>query len=132
MLEDYAHAAVLDAANRLGKKLVLMVENLQALCENVDDDFGWKLRGTLQSEPQIILLATATSRFERLDDAQEPFFELFRTVQLEPLNTEECRRLWQVVSGDTVSGREIRPLEILTGGSPACWSSLPGSRSTGL
>ncbi len=118
MLEDYAHAAVLDAANRLGKKLVLMVENLQALCENVDDDFGWKLRGTLQSEPQIILLATATSRFERLDDAQEPFFELFRTVQLEPLNTEECRRLWQVVSGDTVSGREIRPLEILTGGSP--------------
>ena len=118
MLEDYAHAAVLDAANRLGKKLVLMVENLQALCENVDDDFGWKLRGTLQSEPQIILLATATSRFERLDDAQEPFFELFRTVQLEPLNTEECRRLWQIVSGDTVSGREIRPLEILTGGSP--------------
>ena len=88
----------------------------KALCENVDDDFGWKLRGTLQSEPQIILLATATSRFERLDDAQEPFFELFRTVQLEPLNTEECRRLWQVVSGDTVSGREIRPLEILTGG----------------
>ena len=118
MLEDYARAAVLEAATRLGKKLVLMVENLQALCENVDDDFGWKLRGTLQSEPQIILLATATSRFERLDDAQEPFFELFRTVQLEPLNTEECRRLWQIVSGDTVSGREIRPLEIMTGGSP--------------
>ena len=118
MLEDYARAAVLEAATRLGKKLVLMVENLQALCENVDDDFGWKLRGTLQSEPQIVLLATATSRFEGLDDAQEPFFELFRTVQLEPLNTEECRRLWQIVSGDTVSRREIRPLEILTGGSP--------------
>ena len=118
MLEDYARAAVLEAATRLGKKLVLMVENLQALCENVDDDFGWKLRGALQSEPQIILLATATSRFEGLDDAQEPFFELFRTVQLEPLNTEECRRLWQIVSGDTVSRREIRPLEILTGGSP--------------
>ena len=54
MLEDHARAAVLDAANRLGKKLVLMVENLQALCESVDDDFGWKLRGALQSEPQII------------------------------------------------------------------------------
>ena len=118
MLEDHARAAVLDAATRLGKKLVLMVENLQALCEDVNDDFGWKLRGVLQSEPQVILLATATSRFEELDNAKEPFFELFRTVQLEPLNTEECRRLWQIVSGDTVSGREIRPLEILTGGSP--------------
>ena len=115
-LEQHAQAAVLDAADRLGKKLVLMVENLQALCR--DEDFGWKLRGALQSEPQIMLLATATSRFKGLDDAEQPFFELFRIVDLEPLVTEECRRLWQVVSGDVVSGREIRPLEILTGGSP--------------
>ena len=117
-LADRARAAVLEAADRLGKKLVLMVENLQALCGNVDKHFGWKLRGSLQSEPQIILLATATSRFEGLDDAEQPFFELFRIVALEPLATEECRRLWQVVSGDAVSEREIRPLEILTGGSP--------------
>ena len=117
-LADRVRAAVLEAADRLGKKLVLMVENLQALCGNVDKDFGWKLRGSLQSEPQIILLATATSRFKGLDDAEQPFFELFRIVALEPLATEECRRLWQVVSGDAVSEREIRPLEILTGGSP--------------
>ena len=117
-LEDHARAAVLEAADRMGKKLVLMVENLQSLCENVDDDFGWKLRRVLQSEPQIMLLATATSRFAGLDDAEQPFFELFRMMGLDPLNTEECRRLWQVVSGDAVTEREIRPLEILTGGSP--------------
>ena len=117
-LADRVRAAVLEAADRLGKKLVLMVENLQALCGNVDKDFGWKLRGSLQSEPQIMLLATATSHFEGLDDAEQPFFELFRVVALEPLTTEECRRLWRVVSGDVVSKREIRPLEILTGGSP--------------
>ena len=117
-LADRVHAAVMEAADRLGKKLVLMVENLQALCGNVDKDFGWKLRAVLQSEPQIMLVATATSRFEGLDDAEQPFFELFRIVALEPLATEECRRLWQVVSGDEVTVREIRPLEILTGGSP--------------
>ncbi len=117
-LADRVRALVLEAADRLGKKLVLMVENLQTLCGNVDKDFGWKLRGTLQSEPQIMLLATATSRFEGLDDAEQPFFELFRIVALEPLATEECRRLWQVVNRDAVSRREIRPLEILTGGSP--------------
>ena len=117
-LEEHARAAVLEAADRLGKKLVLMVENFQGLCENVDDDFGWKLRGALQSDPQIMLLATATSRFEGLDDAREPFFELFRIVGLQPLTTDECRRLWQVVSGDEVREREIRPLEILTGGNP--------------
>ena len=117
-LEARARATVLDAADRLDRKLVLMVENLQALCESVDDDFGWKLRGVLQSEPQIILLATATSRFRGLDDAREPFFELFRILRLEPLDTGECRRLWRAVSGDEVGGREIRPLEILTGGNP--------------
>ena len=117
-LEEHARAAVLESADRLGKKLVLMVENFQALCENVDDDFGWKLRGVLQSEPKIMLLASATSHFEGLDDAQQPFFELFRIVGLQRLSTDECRRLWQVVSGDAVNEREIRPLEILTGGNP--------------
>ena len=117
-LEGHARAAALEATDRTGKQIVLMVENLQTLCGDVDDDFGWKLRKTLQSEPRIILLATATSRFTGLDDAKEPFFELFRIIRLEPLDTEECRRLWQMASGDTVSEREIRPLEILTGGNP--------------
>ena len=117
-LEERARAAVLETTDRLGKQLVLMVENLQALCEHADDDFGWKLRRVLQSEPQIILLATATSRFKGLDDAREPFFELFRILRLEPLDIGECQLLWQMVSGDRVSEREIRPLQILTGGDP--------------
>ena len=118
LLEGHVRTTVLDAADRLDKKLVLMVENLQALSENVDNDFGWQLRKVLQVESQVILLATATSRFEGLDDVTQPFFELFRIVDLQRLSTEECRCLWQVVSGDEVSGREIRPLEILTGGNP--------------
>ena len=65
-----------------------------------------------------MLLATATSRFKGLDDATQPFFELFRTLGLDPLAIEECQRLWHVVSGDAVGEREVRPLQILTGGSP--------------
>ena len=118
LLEDRAFAAVVDAADRLDKQLVLMVENLQALSQSVDDDFGWKLRKVLQCEPQIMLLGTATSRFAALDDAKQPFFEFFRFVSLEPLDTKSCRYLWEMVSGQSVAEREIRPLEILTGGNP--------------
>ena len=125
-IHERAKAAVLDAADRLGRKLVLMVENLQSLCRDVDEDFGWKLRGALQSEPQIMLLASATSHFKGLADAEQPFFELFRVVELQPLATEECRRLWQVVTGDTVSGSDIRPLEILTGGNPRLLAIVAG------
>ena len=116
--EERAHAAVLEAADRLGRRLVLMVENLQALSAAVDEDFGWKLRKTLQAEPQIVLFATATSRFKGLDDAAQPFFEQFRIVDLEPLDTDECRHLWHMVSGDVGRRSEIEPLRILTGGSP--------------
>ena len=118
---DYAHrarATVLEAADQLGKQLVLMVENLQDLCDDVDADFGWQLRESLQMEPAVMLLATATSRFKALDDAKEPFFELFMTIALEPLGTEECRRLWQAASSEPIDRRDVRPLEILTGGSP--------------
>ena len=118
LIEARARAAVLNAADRLGKQLVLMVENLQDLCGEVDEDFGWKLREALQSQPEIMLLATATSRFKGLDDATQPFFELFRTLGLDPLAIEECQRLWHVVSGIAVGAREVRPLQILTGGSP--------------
>lgn len=117
-LEGSARAAVLGAADRLGCKLVLMVENFQALREVVDKDFGWKLREVLQTEPQIMLVGSATIRFDGLDDAAQPFFELFRIIDLKPLNTNECRHLWKVVCGDVMSDRQMRPLEILTGGSP--------------
>ena len=117
-IEECARAAFLEAADRLDRKVVLMVENLQALCSDVDDDFGWQLRQTLQSEPRLMLLATATSRFRGLDDANQPFFELFRIVELEPLDTDACRRLWNMVSDDQQTNREIKPLRILTGGSP--------------
>ena len=113
-----AKAALLDAADRLGRRLVLMVENLQSLCEEVDEDFGWQLRQSLQSDPEIILLATATSHFEALDDASAPFFELFRILRLEPLSTAECQRLWHVVAGEQRDAKQMRPLEIFTGGNP--------------
>ena len=116
--EAQARATVLDAADRLGKRLVVILENLQSLCRDARDEFGWQLREVLQTEPQIILLASATSRFRALDDVGEPFFEMFRIVGLEPLDTEESGRLWQIVSGKPATVPEVRPLQILTGGNP--------------
>ena len=117
-IDQLALAKIMEIANWLGKKLVLMIENLQSICSNVDHDFGWKLRAVLQTEPQIILLSSATNHFQRLDDPSEPFFELFREIQLKPLNTEACCRLWGQLSDHPVNQAAVRPLEILTGGNP--------------
>ena len=117
-VEESARTVALEAAQRLGRKLVLMVENCQSLFDDVDERFGWGLRKTLQTEPNVVLLGTATVRMAALSDVGAPFYEFFRTLPLAPLPLRECKVLWEAVSGETRTEREIRPLQILTGGDP--------------
>ena len=117
-LEENARTVVLDAAKTLGRKLVLMVENCQSLFDDVDERFGWGLRKTLQAESNVMFLGTAATRLAALDDVRAPFYEFFRQLLLKPLPLDECRALWEATSGSARSEREIRPLQILTGGDP--------------
>ena len=111
--------AVLDFSDRNAKRLVLFVENLNTLFRDVSDpDAGWRLRKVLQTEPRIILLASATRRFDQIDDPDQALYDLFRVTSLRPLGTEECTNLWQTVSGREVRQETIRSLRILTGGNP--------------
>ena len=108
-----------DFADREGKRLVLVVENLNMLLGDIgDDDVGWQLRHTLQTESRIVLLASATSRFDEMGDPEQAFYDLFRVLALRPLDTEDCAILWQAVSGRPRAPQTIRALRILTGGSP--------------
>ena len=110
---------VLDLAERQDKRLVLIVENLNTLFSDmVDAEAGWRLRHTLQNEARIILVGSATSRFEEIDSPDHALYDLFRVITLRPLDTEECAVLWQTISGQPADKRGIRPLEILTGGNP--------------
>ena len=119
MLGERCLAALLDFSDREGRRLVLMVENLNMMFrEMADPDAGWRLRKTLQTEPRIILLASATSRFAEIDQPKQAFYDLFRTLTLHPLDTNECADLWEAVSGRRQPPEAIRSLEILTGGSP--------------
>ncbi len=118
-LGDRCLGALQDFADREHKRLVLFVENLNMLLEDTgDDDTGWWLRQTLQTEPRILLLASATSRFDEMDDPGRAFYDLFRVQQLRPLDAEDCATLWQAVSGRRRAPETIQALRILTGGSP--------------
>ena len=111
--------AVLDFSDRNAKRLVLFVENLNTLFRDVSDpDAGWRLRKVLQTEPRIILLASATRRFDQIDDPDQALYDLFRVTSLRPLGTEECTTLWQTISGREARQETIRSLRILTGGNP--------------
>ena len=112
-------AALLDFSDHEGKRLVLLVENLNMMFRDITDQYlGWRLRKILQTEPRIVLLASATSRFDEIDHPEHALYDLFRTLTLRPLDTNECAVLWETVSGQSRPPETIRSLEILTGGSP--------------
>ena len=118
-LEDRCLGVLQDFADREETRLVLVVENLNMMFRDMgDDDAGWRLRKVLQTEPRIVLLASATSRFDQMNDPKEALYELFRVIRLHPLDTEGCATLWQTVSGQARAPQTIQALRILTGGSP--------------
>ena len=119
LLAERCLCALLDFSADVGKRLVLTVENLNMMFKDIaDQDAGWRLRKTFQTEPRIILLGSATSRFEQIDRPDQALYDLFRRITLCPLCTRECRVLWKAVSGECPPDGRMRSLQILTGGSP--------------
>lgn len=117
-LAERCLGALLDFSDHIGKRLVLLVENLNMLLGDMDHDAGWRLRKTLQTEPRVILLGSATSRFSEIDRTDQALYDLFRVITLRPLDTTECGLIWKSISRKSPPHGKIRSLEILTGGSP--------------
>ena len=119
VLADRCLGALQDFSDREGKRLVPIVENLNMMFRDIADrQAGWRLRQTLQTEPRILLLASATSRFQEIDDPKRALYDLFRMLKLDPLTAEQCSVLWETVSGRPRPPKTIRALKILTGGNP--------------
>jgi tetratricopeptide (TPR) repeat protein len=118
-LRQRALAQLMDFADAQGKRILLVVENLNMLfAEQLGKHDDWELRHTLQNEPRLMLLGTATQRFEQIEAIQKAWFEFFTIYQLEALSLEDCRVLWTGISGKPVHDNRLKPIQILTGGNP--------------
>jgi len=114
-----ALAQLMDFADEREKRILLVAENLNMLLgDQVGSDDAWTLRHTLLNEPRLMLLGTATSRFEEIKEYGKPMYELFKIVDLDPLDDGEIRALWKSVTGEEAAQNEVRPIQILTGGNP--------------
>ena len=110
---------LMDFADSKGKRLLLVVENLHMLFDGqIRDADAWAIRDVLLNEPRIMLLGSAVSRFSGIMEYNRALYEVFRIHEMQPLNTEECARMWRAVAGQEIDLDHVRPLEILTGGNP--------------
>ncbi len=118
-LRERALAQLLDFANEQGKRILLVVKNLNMLVgEQMGNNADWDLRHTLLNEPRIMLLATATSRFEEIEHIEKAWFDLFSIHELHPLDEEESATLWNAIMPEDLTPMQLRPIQILTGGNP--------------
>ena len=125
VLRERCLSVILDVAEREGKRLVIQVENLNMLFSDMmDRDAGWCLRKTLQTEPRIMMIGSATSRFGEIDRPDRALYDLFRVLTLKPLDREESAALCERVSGRSLDEAVVRRLQILTGGSPRLLAML--------
>ncbi len=118
-LRERCLGALLQFADREDKRLVLEVENLNVVFSDMlDPHAGWCLRKTLQTEPRIMVIGSATSRFDEIDRPDRALYDLFRILSLRPLRRDESAKLCETVSGRPFEPGAARRLQILTGGSP--------------
>lgn len=132
-LAERALAQLLDFADSQGKRILLIVENINMLFnDSISEDDAWKMRHTLINEPRVMLLATATSRFENIENTSQAMFEMFKIHELKPLDDEECNLIWALIPGKKLIGEQIKAIRILTEEIPACLSLSPSSAGTAL
>lgn len=114
----------------LGRRAVLLVDNLDLILDNLSDEDNWKLRRALQRRGGPIIVGAATQLLTQSGDRDAAFYEFFQPHYLEPLDaheTEACMRALARVRGsngahvvrvlDTQPER-LRTLHTLTGGNP--------------
>lgn len=118
-LAQRALGQLMDYADACHCRLLLVVENLHMLLgDQVSDKDAWALREVLLNEPRIMLLGSATSHFKEITQYNSALYEVFRILEIKPLDTQECANLWRGITGQDIDVQHIRPLEILTGGNP--------------
>ena len=118
-LRQRALAQLMDFAAESEKRVLLIVENMNMLLgEQMKGAGDWDLRHTLVNEPRVMLLGTATSRFEGIERIDKAWFELDLASAYLELCCEECSNLWRAVTGEEPRTTRLRPIQILTGGNP--------------
>ena len=104
-LAAYALDALLDFNEESGKRLILFVENIDAVLGQIHDEREiHMLRATLIERPEILLLGSANAFFEAIGGYGQPLYEFFRVLKLVGIGREDARRILKATAD-----REGRP-----------------------
>ena len=115
-------------ADRLGKRLMLLIDNIDIVFDRLGDKDDWEFRRILSSEPRLLLIGASSRALEAVYDYGRPFYEFFQIHELKGLHEAETFELLQALAEQTGQSAvaellnrhpaRVRTLRLLTGGNP--------------
>ncbi len=118
---------LLSHAEKLGRRLLLLVDNLELIFDRLKQH-QWGIRELLSTEKRLLLIGASSAPMEITYKYKEPFYDFFQLHELRGLTEEETREvlfnlahLDEAVAIEKVIAEDparIRTLHLLTGGNP--------------
>jgi len=119
--------ALLQAAKRMKRRLLLLVDNIDLILERLKKE-DWALRESLQAHPEIMLIGASARAMEATYDYGAAFYDFFKIDELRGLTEAEMRdtilNLARLRGADAMIQKvldepgRLRVLHTLTGGNP--------------
>jgi tetratricopeptide (TPR) repeat protein len=125
---DAALALLLDESDRLERRLLLLVDNLDLVVDRIGRDQEWTFRRLLSEERRLTLIGASSRALEAFYEHGRAFYDFFRIHELKGLTDDETFDLLRSIS-ERAGARavcavledqpaRIRTLRLLTGGNP--------------
>jgi tetratricopeptide (TPR) repeat protein len=123
-----ALALLVDEAQRLGRGLVLLVDNLDIVLDRLDRKEEWEFRRVISGEHRLYFIGASSRALEALYEHGRAFYDYFQIHDLMGLSEAEMFALLERMAkedGDDQVERlvrekpaRVRALRVLTGGNP--------------
>lgn len=132
--EERAREALIQAASRLGLRLVLLIDNLELVLGSLEEKQQWTLRELLDGRSPLLMLAASPAVPDAQTQYGKAFYDFLQVHELSALSLEASREVLQSLSRSfnapnvEVILREqperIQALHTLSGGSARTLANL--------
>ncbi len=127
---DTLWALLREISQQHGRRLLLLLDNLDLILESLPEQDQWALRRILSHPDGPMMVATTSQFIKALTQGTAPFYDFFQLHDLKPLEADELRAcLLRIAATRGVVGQRVtqeidrqparlRVLHVLTNGNP--------------
>ena len=123
-----ALSVLIDEAQRLNRKLVLLVDNVDIVLDRIGEKQEWEFRRVISSEHRLYFVGASSRALETLYQHGRAFYDYFQVHDLKGLTDAEMFSVLEKLAGEAGDERvrqimrenpgRLRALRVLTGGNP--------------